>query len=313
MKYRIPPLFPQALRGKKKASQQAGILEVLRQVKVNIPLLDIIKQVPAYAKNFKDLCTIKKGLGIEKKAFLTEQVSAIIQSKYPVKYKDPGSPTISVNIGWNCIDKSLLDLGASVNLMPYSVYKQLGLGELKPTNITLSLADRSVKIPKGIVEDVLVKIDKFYYPVDFVVLDTEPIASEPNHVPIILGRPFLATANAIINCRNGVMQLTFGNMTLELNIFHLNNKQKLLETETQISDEVVSNGQYAGKHSVQELQGVISQGDEEILVLPSTPTASQLLNSTAITEEQVNNWAPNTMEPAQANAGVKEIILLDPP
>ena len=129
-----------------------------------------------------------------------------------------------------------------MNLIPYSVYKQLGLGELKPTNITLSLADRSVKIPKGIVEDVLVKIDKFYYPVDFVVLDTEPIASEPNHVPMILGRPFLATANAIINFRNGVMQLTFGNMTLELNIFHLNNKHELLENQNHITDEVVSIG-----------------------------------------------------------------------
>ena len=177
MKYSMPPPFPQALRGKKKASQQAGILEVLRQVKVNIPLLDIIKQVPAYTKFLKDLCTIKKGLDIEKKAFLTEQVSAIIQSRNPVKYKDPGSPTISVNIGGNCIDKSLLDLGASVNLLPYSVYKQLGLGELKPTNITLSLADRLVKIPKGIVEDVLVKIDKFYYPVDFALsqLEMNPI------------------------------------------------------------------------------------------------------------------------------------------
>ena len=89
---------------------------------------------------------------------------------------------------------------ASVSLLPYSVYKQLGLGELNPTNMTLSLADRSVKIPKGIVEDVLVKVEKFYYPVDFVVLDTEQIVSGPNHVPIILGRPFLATANAIINC-----------------------------------------------------------------------------------------------------------------
>ena len=118
MKHCMPPPFPQALRSKKKASHQAGILEVLGQVKVNIPLLDIIKQVPAYAKILKDLCTIKKGLGIEKKAFLTEQVSAIIQSKNPVKYMDPGSPTISVNIGGNCIDKSLLDLGASVNLMP---------------------------------------------------------------------------------------------------------------------------------------------------------------------------------------------------
>ena len=99
-----------------------------------------------------------------------------------MKYKDPGSPTISVNIGGTCIDKALLDLGASVNLLSYSVYKQLGLGELKPTNITLLLADRLVKIRKGIVEDVLVKVNKFYYLVDFVVLDTEPIAIGPNHV-----------------------------------------------------------------------------------------------------------------------------------
>ena len=130
------------------------------------------------------------------------------------------------------------------------------MGELKPTNITLSLVDRSVKIPKGIVEDVLGKVDKFYYPVDFVVLDTEPIANGPNHVPIILGRPFLATANAIINCRNGVMQVTFGNMTLELNIFHLNNKHKLRETENQVTDEVCSVGQNVGKPNVQELQGI---------------------------------------------------------
>ena len=313
MKYSIPPPFPQALRGKKKTSQQAGILEVLRQVKVNIPLLDIIKQVPAYANFLKDLCTIKKGLGIEKKAFLTEQVSAIIQSRNPVKYKDPGSPTISVNIGGNCIDKSLLDLGASVNLLPYSVYKQLGLGELKPTNITLSLADRSVKIPKGIVEDVLVKIDKFYYPVDFVVLDTEPTANEPNHVPIILGRPFLATANAIINCWNGVMQLTFGNMTLELNIFHLNNKQKLLENENQITNEVGSIDQHAGKLSVQELQEMTSQGAASVLELPSEPTVGQLLNSEFISEDQVTNRKSNNQKTAQATAGFEEIILLDPP
>ena len=226
MKKRMPPLFPQALRGKKKASKQEGNLEVLRHVKVNIPLLDMIKKVPTYAKFLKDLGTDKKGLGIDKKAFLTEQVSSIIQCKTLVKYKDPRSPTISVNIGGICIDKALLDLGAIVNLLAYSVYKQLGLGELKPTNITLSLANRSVKIPKGIVEDVLVKVDKFYYPVDFVVLDTEPVAEGTNQVPIILGRPFFATSNAIINFRNGFIQLTFSNMTLELNIFHLNYKHK---------------------------------------------------------------------------------------
>ncbi|WJZ87580.1 hypothetical protein VitviT2T_006950 [Vitis vinifera] len=127
-------------------------------------------------------------------------------------------------IGGKVVEKALLNLGASVNLLPYSVYKQLGLGELKPTSITLSLADRSVKIPRGIIEDVLVQVDNFYYPVDFVVLDTNPIVKEANYVPIILGRPFLATSNAIINCRNGLMQLTFGNMTLELNIFYMSKK-----------------------------------------------------------------------------------------
>ena len=90
---------------------------------MNISLLDMIKQVLTYAKFLKDLCTVKKGLGINKKAFLTKQVSSIIQCQTLLKYKDPGSPTISVNIGETCKEKTLLDLGASVNLLPYSMYK----------------------------------------------------------------------------------------------------------------------------------------------------------------------------------------------
>ncbi|RVW32083.1 Pol polyprotein [Vitis vinifera] len=83
-----------------------------------------------------------------------------------------------MSIGGTCVEKSLLDLGASVNLLPYSIYKQLGLRELKPTSITLSLANRSVKIPRGVIKDVLVQVDKFYYPVDFVVLDTDPVSKK---------------------------------------------------------------------------------------------------------------------------------------
>ena len=235
----------------------------------------MIKQVLTYAKFLKDMCTVKRGFGIDKKAFLTEQVSAIIQSKTPVKYKDLGSPTVSVNIGGTYVDKALLDLGASVNLLPYSVYKQLGLGELKPTTITLSLDDRSVKIPKGIVVDVLVKVDNFYYPVDFVVHDIEPVAGGTNHVPIILGRPFLATSNAIINCRIGVMQLTFGNMTLELNIFHLSSKHKSMEEQEQDEVYLISPG--AGKHSVHKLQEELmknneeSNGESSASITPPTP------------------------------------------
>ena len=104
----------------------------------------------------------------------------------------------------------MLDLGASVNLLPFSVYEQLGLGELKETSIVLQLTDRSVKVPRGVVEDVLVQVDKFYFPVDFIVLDTQPVVNAHAQIPIILGRPFLATSNALINCRNGVLKLSSG-------------------------------------------------------------------------------------------------------
>ncbi|RVW13032.1 hypothetical protein CK203_103633 [Vitis vinifera] len=150
----------------------------------------------------------KKGI-----RYASEILEVLRQCKSPVKYKDPGCLTMSVMIRGTIVEKALLDLGASVNLLPYSVYNQLGLGELNPTSITLSLVDGSVKIPRGIIEDVLVQVDNFYYLVDFVVLDTNPIVKETNYVPIILGRPFLVSSNAIINCRNGLIQLTFGNMT----------------------------------------------------------------------------------------------------
>ena len=192
------------------------------------------------------------------------------------------------------------------------MYKQLGLGELKPTNITLSLADRSVKIPKGIVEDVLVKVDKFYYLVDFVVLDTEPIASGPNHMPIILGRPFLATANAIINCRNGVMQLTFGNMTLELNIFHLSHKHKPVEGDKEGSNEVYSIGQNAGKPKVNKLQELANQGEAIVWELSSVITAEQLVSPKSPSEKKINKEGSSIKAVAQATAGVKELLLLGP-
>ena len=281
---------------------------------MNIPLLDMIKQIPTYAKFLKDLCTVKKGLGIDKKAFQTEQVSSIIQCKTLVKYKDPRSPTISVNIGGICINKALLDLGVSVNLLPYLVYKKLGFEELKPTNITLSLADRSVKIPKGIVEDVLVKVDKFYYPVDFVVLDTEPVAEGTNQVPIILGRPFLATSNATINCRNGVMQLTFGNMTLELNIFHLRNKDKSAKDEEQKSKEVGLSGTSVGKHSAQKLKEELTKNKEVVneestasvtppaSVIPPAPPESRMLKT-----KELNSTV------AHLTTSTEELLLLYPP
>ncbi|RVW91117.1 hypothetical protein CK203_039892 [Vitis vinifera] len=175
IKKHMPPPFPQALHGKKGINNASEILEVLRQVKVNIPLLYMIKQVPTYAKFLKDLCIIKRGLNVSKKAFITKaskfhytmQVSSEIQRS---------GLSYHISDDWRDVyEESFVGLGAIVNLLPYSVYKQLGLGELKPTSIILSLADRFVKIPRGMIEDVLVQVDKFYYPVDFVVLDTDPV------------------------------------------------------------------------------------------------------------------------------------------
>ncbi|XP_059624086.1 uncharacterized protein LOC132267055 [Cornus florida] len=217
--------FPQALNSTPFPRQKGKIndmMEVFKQIKINCPLLDAIQQIPPYAKFLKDLCTQKrKNKGPSpKKVLLMEQVNSIIKLNTPPKFKDPGALTISCTIGNHEVKRALLDLGASVNVIPYSVYLQLGLGNLKPTSVIIQLADKSTKQPRGIVEDILIKVDKFYFPVDFVVLDTEPVPNSTNYIPIILGRPFLATANATINCRFDIMDISFGNMMVKLNVFN---------------------------------------------------------------------------------------------
>ena len=146
------------------------------------------------------------------------------------------------------------------------------------------------------------------------MLDTEPIANGPNHVPIILGRPFLVTANAIINCRNGVIQLTFGNMTLELNIFHLSHKHKSLEGEKEGKNVVCSIGQNSGKPNVHELPELANQGEAIVWELPSVVTAEQLVSPKSPSEKKKINKEESSIKAiAQATAGVKELLLLDPP
>ena len=119
----LEPPFPHALRPQRKLNHTSEIYEIFKQVKVNIPLLDVIKQVPSYAKFLKDLCTVKRKLNVKKKAFLAEQVSAILQNNNAVKYKDPGCPTVSCIIRNHKIEHALLDLGANVNLLSYLVHQ----------------------------------------------------------------------------------------------------------------------------------------------------------------------------------------------
>ena len=127
-----------------------------------------------------------------------EQVSSIIQTKTTPKYKGIVCLKRAITIRATHIEHALLDLGASTNLLPYSVYQQLGLGMLKPTNVILKLADRSTRVPRGMVEVVLIQVDEFYFPTYFIMLDTQPVTNSNTQIPVILGWPFLAISNAFI-------------------------------------------------------------------------------------------------------------------
>ena len=137
---------------------------------------------------------------------LTETCNSIISRKIPAKLKDPGSFTIPCIIGPSEFPRCLCDLGASINLLSLSVFRNLGLGDVKPTNMSLQLADHSIKKPYGVIEDVLVKVDKFIFPVDFVVLDFETDRT----CPLILGRPFLNNGKALIDVHDGKLTLRVG-------------------------------------------------------------------------------------------------------
>ncbi|KAI5313288.1 hypothetical protein L3X38_042462 [Prunus dulcis] len=165
------------------------------------------------------LNTYKRKYGPNEKVMVFENVSALLQRKLPPKLKDPGSFSINMTIGDKLVEKAMLDLGASINLIPYSVYLQLGLGGLKATTISSQLADRSVKYPRGIVEDILVQVDKLILPADFVVLDMEEAPLHDHELPILFGRPFMATAKAIIDVQNGLLTMTVLGETVQFKVF----------------------------------------------------------------------------------------------
>ncbi|GJZ64895.1 DNA-directed DNA polymerase [Tanacetum coccineum] len=180
--------------------------------------------MPKYAKFLKGLLSNKARLEEACTITMNERCSAVLLNKLPSKEKDPGSFTIPCDIGHLHIDNALADLGASISLMPYTMYEKLGLGEPKPTRMSLELADRSIQYPRGIAEDVLIKIDKFILPIDFVILDMR----EDSRIPIILGRPFLATARAMIDVFNKKITLRVGSEEV---IFDVNQSMKKPNTE----------------------------------------------------------------------------------
>ena len=148
-------------------------MEVFKKLHINIPFADALEHMPSYIKFMKDIFSRKRRLSEFETVNLTEECSAILKRKLPHKLKDLGSFTIPCKIGNSMFERALYDLGASINLMPLSIFRRLGLGEARPTMVTLQLADRSLKHPQGVIEDVLVKVDKFIFLADFIVLDME--------------------------------------------------------------------------------------------------------------------------------------------
>ncbi|KAM1056753.1 hypothetical protein COP2_030912 [Malus domestica] len=209
--------FPSRFMQTKKEEAEKDILETFRKVQVNIPLLDAIKQVPRYAKFLKELCTTRKRMSTKEVVKVGENVSAILQRKLPPKCKDPGSFTIPCVIGNIRFESAMLDLGASINVMPYSIYASMNLGALKNDGVIIQLADRSNAYPKGVLEDVLVQVNHLVFPADFYVLEMDESDHAPS-LPILLGRPFMKTARTKIDVYSGTLSMEFDGEVVNFNL-----------------------------------------------------------------------------------------------
>ncbi|XP_070008020.1 uncharacterized protein [Nicotiana sylvestris] len=204
--------YPQSLAKQNNENQFKKFIDMMKSLSINVALVKAIEQIPGYAKFMKDLVTKKRSMNCEM-IKLTHQVSSIVHSMAP-KLQDPGAFTIPCTIGSADFTKSLCDLGASINLTPYSLFKTLGIGQPRPTSMRLQMAVWSIKRPLGIIDDVLVRVDKFILPVDFVILDCEV----DYEVPIIFGRPFLATGKALVDVEAGELTFRVGD---EKVVFHV--------------------------------------------------------------------------------------------
>ena len=215
---------------------------MFKKIEVNIPFSEALTQMPHYAKIMKDILSRKRKI-VEGVVSLTTTYSAVIQRSLLEKMQDPSNFTIPCTIGNSEMGKALCDSGANINLMPLSVVKRLSLGELTPTAMTLQMLDKTLAQPEGILEDVLIKVGKFIFPVNFVVIDIE----EEKQVPLLLGRPFLATGVALIDVKKGELTLRVRDEVVHFNLNHSLKQPefdtidcKIVETKVPIGYELIN-------------------------------------------------------------------------
>ncbi|CAM8940836.1 unnamed protein product [Rhodiola kirilowii] len=210
--------FPVPTRVPKQHVMDKDVFELFSKVEINIPLMECIKQVPKYAKFLKELCTNRRKGTRYDQELMSRNILAVMQRKVPPKCGDPGTYTIPCKIGNIRIENCILDLGASINVLPFSLYSCLRIGPLEPTGLTIQMADRSCKQPKGKIEDVLVRVGELVFPADFYVLKMENDGLT-DHAPILLGRPFLKTSKMKIDCGSGMLSMEVEGETFSFDIF----------------------------------------------------------------------------------------------
>ncbi|GJS67146.1 reverse transcriptase domain-containing protein [Tanacetum coccineum] len=208
-------LNDQKLR-EKNNDQMLKFLQNFQKLHFNISFADALLHMPKFASTFKSLLSNKEKLIELANTPLNENCSAVLLKKLPEKLGDPGKFLIPCDFPGMVECLALADLGASINLMPLSVWKKLSLPDLTSTRMTLELADRTITRPKGVAEDVFVKVGKFHYPADFVVVDFD---ADPR-VPLILGRPFLRTARALIDVYGEEITLRYNDEAITFNVGH---------------------------------------------------------------------------------------------
>ncbi|GJY85919.1 reverse transcriptase domain-containing protein, partial [Tanacetum coccineum] len=209
----------------KASNQMEKIFQIFQDLRFDISFADALLLMPRFAPTIKSLLMNKEKLLELAKIPLNENCSAMLLKKLPEKLGDPDKFLIPCNFPRMDVCHALADLGASINLMPLSIWKKLSLPDLTPTQMTLELADRSITHPKGLAEDIFVKVGNFHFPTDFVVVDFE---ADPR-VPLILGRSFLRTSRALIDVYEGELVLRDGNEQIT---FHVNGTSHTSEHKT---------------------------------------------------------------------------------
>ncbi|RYR62434.1 hypothetical protein Ahy_A04g020016 [Arachis hypogaea] len=282
--------FPQLLKGAVRKRIYSRFLDLFASLNVNIPFIKAIQQMPAFIKYMKELLPRKSSLKRGQTIVMNKECSALIQPELPTKRRDPWSFHIPCAIGETLFDRALCDLGASINLMPLSLVKRMQINEILPTDVVIRLADKTQKQAIGVVENVLLKVGKYFLPTDFVILDME----ESHLHPIILGRPFLATARALIDMEKGELILRIHDEQLSFNVFK-EEDQEYKESRKHHDELLKEEASTEAQPAHPEIHWVDGQGKQQVpqvkekLEEPKPPEACEDINKSSSKKEATKN------------------------